>query len=40
MLDYDFAVTKGIFSEMFSAEGTPLNTRLRKEKTSREWFYK
>ena len=27
---YDFAVTKGIFSEMFSAEGTRLNDRLRK----------
>ena len=26
---YDFAVTKGIFSEMFSAEGTRLNNRLR-----------
>lgn len=31
MLDYDFAVTKGIFSEMFSAEGTKLNSRLRDE---------
>ena len=29
--EYDFAVTKGIFSEMFSAEGTKLNSRLRKE---------
>ncbi|MBR4262163.1 MAG: cobalamin-dependent protein [Bacilli bacterium] len=29
MSEYSFAVTKGIFSEMFSAEGTPLNTRLR-----------
>lgn len=36
MLDYDFAVTKGIFSEMFSAEGTALNTRLRKENKLRE----
>lgn len=31
MFDYDFTVTKGIFSEMFSAEGTKLNTRLRNE---------
>lgn len=30
MSKYDFAVTKGIFSEMFSAEGTKLNTRLRE----------
>src|SRR5574344_1279365 len=30
MAKYDFAVTKGIFSEMFSAEGTKLNTRLRE----------
>lgn len=29
MNEYNFAVTKGIFSEMFSAEGTPLNTKLR-----------
>lgn len=36
MLDYDFAVTKGIFSEMFSAEGTALNTRLRKENKLQE----
>lgn len=36
MLDYDFAVTKGIFSEMFSAEGTALNTRLRKEHNLKE----
>lgn len=36
MLDYDFAVTKGIFSEMFSAEGTELNTRLRKENKLQE----
>lgn len=28
---FDFVVTKGIFSEMFSAEGTKLNDRLRKE---------
>lgn len=27
---YDFAVTKGIFSEMFSAQGTKLNDRLKK----------
>ena len=31
LLKYDFAITKGIFSEMFSAEGTKLNSRLRKE---------
>ncbi len=36
MLDYDFTVTKGIFSEMFSAEGTALNTRLRKENKLQE----
>lgn len=36
MLEYDFAVTKGIFSEMFSAEGTALNTRLRKENKLQE----
>lgn len=36
MLEYDFTVTKGIFSEMFSAEGTKLNTRLRKEKKLQE----
>ena len=36
MLDYDFAVTKGIFSEMFSAEGTSLNTRLRNENKLQE----
>lgn len=36
MLDYDFAVTKGIFSEMFSAEGTALNTRLRNENNLQE----
>lgn len=29
---YKFAITKGIFSEMFSAEGTKLNSRLRDEK--------
>jgi len=29
MSQYDFAVTKGIFSEMFSAEGTKLNQRLK-----------
>lgn len=28
--EYDFAVTKGIFSEMYSAEGTKLNDRLRE----------
>lgn len=27
--DYDFTVTKGIFSEMFSAEGTKLNDKLK-----------
>ena len=31
MEEYGFAVTKGVFSEMFSAEGSKLNTRLRKE---------
>ena len=36
MLDYDFAVTKGVFSEMFSAEGTALNTRLRNENKLQE----
>lgn len=36
MVDYDFAVTKGIFSEMFSAEGTALNTRLRNESNLQE----
>ena len=36
MLDYDFAVTKGIFSEMFSAEGTKLNARLRSENKLKE----
>ena len=36
MLDYDFAITKGIFSEMFSAEGTSLNTRLRNENNLQE----
>lgn len=36
MLEYDFAVTKGIFSEMFSAEGTALNTRLRNENKLQE----
>ena len=36
MLDHDFAVTKGIFSEMFSAEGTALNTRLRNENKLQE----
>lgn len=30
MRKYEFAVTKGIFSEMFSAEGTKLNARLRE----------
>lgn len=29
---YDYTVTKGIFSEMFSAEGTKLNTKLRDNK--------
>ncbi len=36
LLEYDFTVTKGIFSEMFSAEGTKLNERLRKEKLLEE----
>ena len=36
LLDYDFTVTKGIFSEMFSAEGTKLNDRLRKNKALKE----
>ena len=36
MNEYDFAVTKGIFSEMFSAEGTKLNTRLRSENKLQE----
>lgn len=31
MKEFDFVVTKGIFSEMFSAEGTRLNNRLREE---------
>lgn len=30
MRKYDFAITKGIFSEMFSAEGTRLNERLKE----------
>lgn len=30
MARYDFAITKGIFSEMYSAEGTKLNDKLRK----------
>ena len=30
---YDFAVTKGIFSEMYSAEGTKLNSKLRNDGT-------
>lgn len=30
MKKYDFAITKGIFSEMYSAEGTKLNDKLRK----------
>lgn len=29
--EHDFAVTKGIFSEMFSAEGTKLNDKLRSD---------
>lgn len=36
MLENEFAITKGIFSEMFSAEGTKLNTRLRNEKKLQE----
>ena len=31
MSTYNFAVTKGIFSEMFSAEGTKLNNKLKEE---------
>ena len=31
LLNNSFAITKGIFSEMFSAEGTELNTKLKKE---------
>lgn len=30
MAKYDFAITKGIFSEMYSAEGTKLNDKLRE----------
>ena len=30
---YDFTVTKGIFSEMYSAEGTKLNSKLRNNGT-------
>lgn len=30
MCKYDFAITKGIFSEMYSAEGTNLNKKLRE----------
>jgi len=36
MLDNDFAITKGIFSEMFSAEGTKFNARLREENKLQE----
>lgn len=36
MLNYDFTITKGIFSEMFSAEGTKLNNRLRSENKLQE----
>lgn len=36
MKEFDFAVTKGVFSEMFSAEGTKLNTKLRKENKLKE----
>ena len=36
MCDYDFTVTKGIFSEMFSTEGTKLNDRLRRENKLKE----
>lgn len=31
MSKYDFVITKGIFSEMYSAEGTVLNNRLKTE---------
>lgn len=30
---YDFTITKGIFSEMYSAEGTKLNSKLRNDGT-------
>ena len=33
---FDYTVTKGIFSEMFSAEGTKLNDKLRKENKLKE----
>ena len=33
---FDYTVTKGIFSEMFSAEGTKLNNKLRKENKLKE----
>ena len=36
MVEYDFAITKGIFSEMFSAEGTSLNKKLREENSLQE----
>ena len=36
MLEYDFTVTKGIFSEMFSAEGTKLNDKLRSKNQLQE----
>ena len=36
LLDYDFAITKGIFSEMFSAEGTKLNSKLKSENKLQE----
>lgn len=34
--EYDFAVTKGIFSEMYSAEGTKLNNKLRQNGSLKE----
>ena len=33
---YSYTITKGIFSEMFSAEGTKLNARLRKNNELKE----
>ena len=36
MNKYNYTVTKGIFSEMFSAEGTKLNSKLREKKLLNE----
>ena len=36
MKKYDFAITKGIFSEMYSAEGTKLNDKLRQNNDLKE----